>query len=69
MIKVDPIRNKESLRLNIGTAATLGTVMYTKDKRVEIKLKRPVCMLEKSRVAISRRIGDRWRLIGSGITA
>jgi len=69
MIKVDPIKNKESLRLNIGTAATLGTVMYTKDKRVEIKLKRPVCMLEKSRVAISRRIGDRWRLIGSGITA
>jgi translation initiation factor 2 subunit 3 len=55
--------------LNIGTAATLGTLMYTKDKRVEIKLKRPVCMLEKSRVAISRRIGDRWRLIGSGITA
>jgi translation initiation factor 2 subunit 3 len=69
MIKVDPIKNKESLRLNIGTAATLGTVMHTKNNKAELKLKRPVCMLDKSRVAISRRIGERWRLIGSGITA
>jgi translation initiation factor 2 subunit 3 len=68
MIKVEPIKTKESLRLNIGTAATLGTVLHTKNNRAELKLKRPVCMLEKSRVAISRRIGDRWRLIGSGIT-
>ncbi|HEX9317650.1 MAG TPA: translation initiation factor IF-2 subunit gamma [Nitrososphaeraceae archaeon] len=68
MIKVEPIKTKESLRLNIGTAATLGTILHTKNNRAELKLKRPVCMLEKSRVAISRRIGDRWRLIGSGIT-
>jgi translation initiation factor 2 subunit 3 len=68
LIKVEPIKPKESLRLNIGTAATLGSVLHTKNYRAELRLKRPVCMLEKSRVAISRRIGDRWRLIGSGIT-
>jgi translation initiation factor 2 subunit 3 len=68
MIKVDPIKNKESLRLNIGTAATLGTVVNSRNNKVELKLKRPLCMLERSRVAISRRIGDRWRLIGSGMT-
>jgi translation initiation factor 2 subunit 3 len=68
LTKVEPIRIKESLRVNIGTAATLGTVLHTKNNRAEMKLKRPVCMLVKSRVALSRRIGDRWRLIGSGIT-
>ncbi|MDQ4073681.1 MAG: hypothetical protein M3162_05175 [Thermoproteota archaeon] len=32
-------------------------------------MKKPVCLMPKSRVAISRRIADRWRLIGAGITA
>lgn len=68
MIKVEPVKIKESLRLNIGTAATLGTVTNSKDIKIEIKLKKPICLLPKSRVAISRRIADRWRLIGAGVT-
>jgi translation initiation factor 2 subunit 3 len=68
LVRVDPVKIKEPLRLNIGTAATLGTVTNTKDSsKIEIKLKKPVCLLPNSRVAISRRISDRWRLIGSGI--
>lgn len=69
MVKVEPIKIKESLRLNIGTAATLGTVTHIKDHKVEIKLKKPVCMIAHNRVALSRRISDRWRLIGSGIAS
>ena len=69
LVKVDPIKIKESLRLNIGTAATLGTVTHVKDHTVEIKLKKPVCMVSNNRVAISRRIADRWRLIGSGVAS
>lgn len=69
LVKVDPIKIKESLRLNIGTAATLGSVTHLKDHTVEIKLKKPVCMISNNRVAISRRIADRWRLIGSGIAS
>lgn len=69
LVKVDPIKVKESLRLNIGTAATLGTVTHVKNQTVEIKLKKPVCMVRNNRVAISRRIADRWRLIGSGIAS
>ena len=69
LVKVDPIKIKESLRLNIGTAATLGTVTHVKDHVVEIKLRKPVCMVSQSRVAISRRIADRWRLIGSGVAS
>ncbi|MBA3977105.1 MAG: translation initiation factor IF-2 subunit gamma [Nitrosopumilus sp.] len=68
MVKVDPIKNKENLRLNIGTSVTTGTVTSSKNQRIEIKVKKPVCLMSKSKVAISRRIADRWRLIGAGIT-
>jgi translation initiation factor 2 subunit 3 len=68
MVKVDPIKNKENLRLNIGTAVTTGTVTGSKNQRIEIKVKKPVCLMQKSKVAISRRIADRWRLIGAGTT-
>lgn len=67
MVKVEPVRVKEALRVNIGTAAAIGTVTNVRDSKVEVKLKKPVCLIPKSRVAISRRIAERWRLIGSGI--
>ncbi len=68
LVKVDPIKTKENLRLNIGTAVTIGTVINSRNQRIEIKVKKPICLMPKSRVAISRRISDRWRLIGAGIT-
>jgi translation initiation factor 2 subunit 3 len=67
MVKVEPVKVKEPLRLNIGTAAAVGTVTNVRDTKIEVKLKKPVCLMPKSRVAISRRIAERWRLIGSGI--
>ena len=66
MIKVEKIKFNESLRLNIGTAVTVGMVNSVKSDNININLKRPISALKNSRVAISRRIGDRWRLIGSG---
>jgi translation initiation factor 2 subunit 3 len=69
MVKVEPIKTKEFLRLNVGTAATLGTVTNSKDNKIEAKLKKPLCLLPQSRVALSRRIADRWRLIGAGISS
>lgn len=66
MVKVEPIKVREPLRLNIGTSAAVGTVTNVKDGKVEVKLKKPVCLMPKSRVAVSRRIAERWRLIGSG---
>ena len=67
LVKVEPVKIREPLRLNIGTAATLGTVTSSRENKIEIKLKKPVCMIPKDRVAISRRIADRWRLIGVGM--
>lgn len=64
---VEPIRSNEPLMLNIGTATTIGVVTSARTNDAEVKLKRPVCADIGSPVAISRRVGARWRLIGSGI--
>ena len=53
--------------LNVGTAATVGVVTMSNDKRTDMNLKIPVCADEGQRVAISRKFGNRWRLIGHGI--
>ena len=66
-IKVDPIKIGELLRLNIGTAPVLGKVTKVKSSNVEIELRRPACIFKNGHVAISRRIAERWRLIGAGI--
>jgi translation initiation factor 2 subunit 3 len=67
MLKVEKVRVGESLRLNIGTAATLGTVTSARESIAEVDLRKPVVAEKGSRVALSRRIAERWRLIGSGI--
>ncbi len=67
MVKVEPVKAKEPIRVNMGTAAAIGNVTNVRDSKIEVKLKKPVCLMPKSRVAISRRIAERWRLIGSGI--
>ena len=65
--KVLPIQIGESLRLNVGTAPVLSKVEKIKSGIVEVQFRRPVCLFEKNNVAISRRIADRWRLIGAGV--
>lgn len=65
--KVTPIQSGELLRLNIGTAPVLGQVAKSKSNSVEVELRRPACVFDGGNVAISRRIADRWRLIGAGI--
>ncbi len=64
--KVDPIRSKENLMLTVGTANTVGSVTAARDSRIEIALKYPVAAYEGERVALGRRISNRWRLIGYG---
>ena len=64
--RVEPIKQDESLMLNVGTSRTLGIVKSIK-KTVELELKIPIAADIGSRVAISRRIADRWRLIGWGV--
>ena len=64
---VEPIHSSEPLMLNVGTATTVGVVSSAREGGVvQVQLKRPVCAEEGNRVAVSRRIGARWRLIGVG---
>ena len=64
---VEPIHSSEPLMLNVGTATTVGVVTSAREGGiVQVQLKRPVCAEKGDRVAVSRRIGARWRLIGVG---
>ncbi len=66
-VKVLPIQVGESLRINVGTAPVLSKVTKVKSETIDIQFRRPVCLFEGSNIAISRRIADRWRLIGAGV--
>jgi translation initiation factor 2 subunit 3 len=67
MEKVAPVAKGERLLLNLGTAKTMVAATSVSKNYLESKLTIPVCGEEGDRVAISRRIGGRWRLIGFGI--
>lgn len=66
-IKVSSVQAGESLRLSIGTAPILSKVTSVRGEKIEVQFKRPVCLFEKGKVALSRRIAERWRLIGAGV--
>jgi translation initiation factor 2 subunit 3 len=53
--------------LSVGTATTVGVVKSARNDSAEVSLKIPVCILPGQRVAIPRRISNKWRLIGYGI--
>jgi len=64
MRHVAPIKPNEELMVNYGTARTIGTVTAIKKKRIDLKLKMPLCVEKGERVVISRLVSGRWRLIG-----
>ena len=64
--KVAMVAKGERLLLNVGTAKTMGEVTDVSKEEMVTQLSIPVCAIERDRVAISRRIGGRWRLIGVG---
>jgi translation initiation factor 2 subunit 3 len=66
MQKVASIAKGERLLVNIGTAKSMGTVTKVSKNYLEASLTIPVCGEADDRVALSRRIGSRWRLIGVG---
>jgi len=67
LVQVANIVKGERLILDVGTTITVGAVTSTKKHLVTLKLARPVCAEEGARAAISRKIANRWRLIGYGI--
>jgi translation initiation factor 2 subunit 3 len=64
--EVDEISTGEPLMLTVGTATTVGSVTSARSGECEVALKRPVCAEPGVKIAINRRVGARWRLIGYG---
>jgi len=67
LMEVESVRPGEALLLDIGTSITAGNVVSIKGENATLKLSRPISAEEGSRVAVSRKITGRWRLIGYGI--
>jgi len=57
----------EPIVLSVGTAITVGIITTMKKDLIEVALKRPIVVEKKSKVAISKRAGNRWKLSGYGI--
>ncbi len=66
LMPVQKIKTNEPLVLNAGTAVTSGIVVSAREDLADVSLKKPICAEVGSKVALSRRIGDSWRLIGFG---
>ena len=66
LMPVQKIKTNEPLVLNAGTAVTSGIVVSAREDLADVSLKKPICAEAGSKVALSRRIGDSWRLIGFG---
>ncbi len=66
-IENPPLKLGEPLVLSVGASTTVGFVEKTKKNVAELRLKRPSCIPPNSKIAISRRIGQRWRLAGFAV--
>lgn len=65
--KVEPIKKGEMLMLNCNSTSTVGIVTKLEGKNIHCSLKLPLCANYESKIAISRRIGAKFRLIGYGV--
>jgi len=66
-LAVDNLKTNEPLMLSVGTATTVGVITSGRSGSADVSLKIPVCIEKDQRIAISRRIAGKWRLIGYGI--
>lgn len=66
LVPVQKIKMNEPLVLNVGTAVTSGVVVSVREQIADVALKKPICSDSGSKVSLSRRIGESWRLIGFG---
>jgi translation initiation factor 2 subunit 3 len=67
--EIEEISTGEPLMLTVGTSTTVGSVTSAREGECEVALKRSVCAPAGAKIAINRRVGARWRLIGIGTPA
>ncbi|MBN2229789.1 MAG: translation initiation factor IF-2 subunit gamma [Candidatus Thorarchaeota archaeon] len=62
--QVDNLRLNEPMMLVVGAAPTVGVITRLHGDEIELALKRPVVAEKGQRIAIGRRVENKWRLIG-----
>ena len=65
-VKIDPLHLQEPLLLNVNSAKTVGIVVDLGKGIATCKLRLPIAAAVGEKVTISRRMGNRFRLIGFG---
>jgi translation initiation factor 2 subunit 3 len=53
--------------INAWTSRSVGIITKMQGNTIEMVLKIPVCIYTGERIVLSRRIGEKWRLVGYGI--
>lgn len=64
--EIQPIVKGELLVITSGTSTSIGQVVDVSKERARIVLKQPLCANPGWKVALSRKMANRWRLIGYG---
>jgi translation initiation factor 2 subunit 3 len=65
--RVKKLQVDETLMLNIGSTSTGAVVLSVKGDLARMRLLQPVCSGVNEKLAISRKIDQKWRLIGWGL--
>ena len=65
-IENPPLKMGEPLAINVYTATTVGAIAQLSKGIATIRLKKPVVAEKNAKVALSRRLGQRWRLAAWG---
>ncbi len=64
--KMEPVKPKEALMINVGSATTWGLVTKAKKDVISVSLRRAVSAERGARIVVSRQVRQRWRVIGYG---
>ncbi|MEM0014180.1 MAG: translation initiation factor IF-2 subunit gamma [Zestosphaera sp.] len=67
LLKVEPLKSKEVVMITAGVAVTLASVDTLSRESMTLTLRRPIVTWPGLRVAISRQVLGRWRLVGWGL--
>jgi len=66
-IDPSPIKPDEPLVISVGTTTSIAFIEKMKKNNLSLKLKRSICAEPGSKLAICKRVNQRWRLAGYGI--
>jgi len=65
-VNLGGLKEGEPIVVNAQTATTVGVVVKIHKGNVTIKLKKPIILEKDYKIAVSKKVGQRWRLAGWG---